>query len=116
MFVESVLVTGWTLKVAVQLFPAFIVTEASLQSASPVHPAKTDPEAAVTVRATTMPLLKLAEQVLPQLMPAGELDTAPVPVPAFATASENVCIVVGVVAHASGLYGEVPPVLNAFTR
>src|SRR5690348_4707820 len=103
MFVESVLVTGWTLKVAVQLFPAFIVSEPSLQSVSPVHPAKTDPEAAVAVRATTVPLLKLPEQVLPQLMPEGELDTVPVPAPVFVTATENVCIAAGVVAQASGL-------------
>ena len=65
--------------------------------------ANTDPEAAVAARATTVPLLKLPEQVVPQLMPAGELDTVPVPVPVFATARENVCIVAGVVAQASGL-------------
>ena len=103
MFVETVLVTGWRLKVAVQFFPAFIVSEPSLQSVSPVHPAKTDPEPALAVRATIAPLLKVPEQVVPQLMPAGELDTVPVPVPVFATARENVCIVTGVVAQASGL-------------
>jgi len=103
MFVETVLVTGWRLKVAVQFFPAFIVSEPSLQSVSPVHPAKTDPEPALAVRATMAPLLKVPEQILPQLMPAGELDTVPVPVPVFATARENVCTIAGVVAQASGL-------------
>jgi hypothetical protein len=104
MFVETVLVTGWRLKAAVQFFPAFIVSEPSLQSVSPVHPAKIDPESALAVRATMAPLLKAPEQVLPQLMPAGELDTVPVPVPIFVTAMGKVCIVgAGVVAHASGL-------------
>jgi hypothetical protein len=72
---------------------AFIVSDPSLQSASPLHPAKTDPEEAVALRATMMPLLKAPEapeQVLPQLIPVGELETMPVPVPAFASATEYV--------------------------
>jgi len=104
--VEIVFV-GTRVNVAVQLLAAFIVSDPSLQSASPLHPAKTDPEEAVALRATMMPLLKAPEapeQVLPQLIPVGELDTVPVPVPIFVTATGKVCIVgAGVVAHASGL-------------
>jgi hypothetical protein len=51
----------------------------------PDQPANIEPDAAVAVSVTAAPLLKLAEQVLPQLMPAGELVTVPLPVPAFAT-------------------------------
>lgn len=91
------------LNVAVQLRLALIVSEPSLQSASPLHPAKTDPEPALADRATTAPLLKVPEQVLPQLMPDGALDTVPVPVPVFVIATENVCMVAGVVAQTSGL-------------
>ena len=80
-----------------------MVSEPSLQSMSPVQPAKIDPAAAVAVKAMTVPLLKVPEQVLPQLMPAEELLTVPVPVPVFATDRENVCIVDAVVPQASGL-------------
>jgi len=87
--VEIVFV-GTRVNVAVQLLAAFIVSDPSLQSASPLHPAKTDPEAAVVVRATTAPLLKAYEQVLPQLIPPGELEIVPVPVPALATVREYI--------------------------
>ncbi len=63
---------------------AFMVTEPVLQPV-PLQPAKVEPEAAVAVRVTAVPLLKLTEQVLPQLMPAGELVTVPLPVPDLAT-------------------------------
>lgn len=46
-----------------------------------LHPAKADPDAAVAVRVTVVPGLKPAEQVLPQVMPTGELDTLPAPLP-----------------------------------
>ena len=90
-FVETVLVTaGGRLNVAVQFLAAFMVSDPSVQSASPVQLAKTDPEAGVAVRATTVPLFRVAVHVLPQLIPAGELETVPVPFPAFVTARENV--------------------------
>ena len=93
-----------------------MVTEPSAQSASPLQPAKIDPAAAVAVRATALPLLKVAEQVLPQLIPAGELVTVPLPVPALII--ERAKLWRGVLAspHISFEYGELPAVLNAYTR
>jgi hypothetical protein len=55
---------------------AFTVTEPVVQPV-PLQPAKIEPAAAVAVSVTIVPLLKLAEQVLPQLIPAGELVTVP---------------------------------------
>ena len=82
----------WRLKVAVTDCADVIVTT---QEAVPVHaplqPAKVDPAAAVAVRVTEVPLLKLAEQVVPQLMPAGELVTVPLPAPALVSVRLKVC-------------------------
>jgi hypothetical protein len=83
------------------LIPALVlnvaVTEVLLDSVTlqapvpeqppPDHPPNVDPEFAVAVRATTVPLAKLAEHVEPQLMPAGELLTDPVPLPDNSTDS-----------------------------
>jgi hypothetical protein len=77
---------------------AFIVTE-PLAHPVPDHPAKVDPAAGVAVKVTTVPLLKAAEQVLPQLMAAGELVTVPLPVPERPTVS--VKVTAGVVAQFS---------------
>ncbi len=73
------------LKVAVQLMLTLTMTLPSLQSALPDQPANVDPEAGVAVRVTAVPLLRVAEQVLPQLIPAGVLVTVPLPVPALRT-------------------------------
>jgi len=72
------------LNVAVQVVLVFIVTEPLLQPL-PDQPAKVEPKAGVAVKVTAVPLLRVAEQLLPQLMPAGLLVTVPLPVPALAT-------------------------------
>jgi len=74
-------------KVAVTVVAAEIVT---VQAPVPVHPPplqplKVEPAAGAAVSVTAVPLVKLAEQVAPQAMPAGELVTVPLPVPAGAT-------------------------------
>jgi hypothetical protein len=75
--------TGTAEKLAVTAFAALIVTVQVL--AVPVHdpdqPLKVDPAVATAVKMTLLFLLKLAAQVAPQLMPAGELVTVPAPVP-----------------------------------
>jgi hypothetical protein len=86
----SPIVTGEfpLLNVAVTVWAAVIVTEhppVPVQPA-PLQPANVDPSAAAAVSATTAPLAKLAEHVVGQLIPAGALDTTPVPVPASFTA------------------------------
>jgi hypothetical protein len=53
----------------------------------PLQPVNVEPAAGVAVKVTAVPLAKAAEQVAPQEMPAGALETVPVPVPAVVTAS-----------------------------
>ena len=57
--------------------------------APPLHPVNTLPLAGDAVKVTLVPELKLTEHVAPQLIPAGELVTVPLPVPAFDTDSVN---------------------------
>jgi len=85
------------LKVAVQVMLAFMVTVPVVQP-EPDQPANVEPAAGVAVKVTEVPLLKVAEQVLPQFMPAGLLLTMPDPVPLLAIERVNVC---GVEAHDS---------------
>ncbi len=75
------------MNVAVTVVAAESVT---LQGPVPVHPpplqpVKVEPAAALAVSVTAVPLVKLAAQVAPQSMPAGELVTVPLPVPAGVT-------------------------------
>src|SRR5438552_12579785 len=51
----------------------------------PVQPVKVEPATGVAVSVTAVPPAKLAEQVAAQLIPAGELVTVPLPVPAGVT-------------------------------
>ena len=51
----------------------------------PVQPLKVEPATGAAVSVTAVPLAKLAEHVAPQVMPAGELVTVPLPVPAGVT-------------------------------
>ncbi len=73
-------------KVAVTLFAAS-TTRAQLPVPvhAPLQPLNVEPEAAVALNATLVPLLKLALQVLPQSMPVGEEVMLPLPAPALVT-------------------------------
>ena len=51
----------------------------------PLQPSKIEPDGAVAVNVTELPVGNEALQVFPQLMPAGLLVTVPVPPPAFVT-------------------------------
>jgi hypothetical protein len=95
----NVYVTGVRLKVAVQLTELLTVMLPLEQAASPDQPAKVEPLAATAERVTTVPLVTLVEQLLPQLMPAGELVTVPLPVPVRVTVT--VKFAAGVVAQTS---------------
>lgn len=76
------------LNVAVTDFAALMVSEQiPVPVQAPLQPAKADPADAAAVKVTTVPLAKLALQVLGQLMPAGLLLTDPDPVPASLTDS-----------------------------
>src|SRR5579872_1093147 len=78
------------LNVAVTALAADMVTlQVPVPEQAPLQPAKVDPAAAVSVRVTTVPLLKFALQVPGQVMPAGLLLTEPVPVPASVTVKVN---------------------------
>ena len=65
------------------------VTEPSLQSESPLQLLNVEPEAAVAVKVITVLVVKLAEQVEPQLIPDGLLVTVPLPFPALVTDNVN---------------------------
>src|SRR5205809_6063380 len=71
----------------------------------PLQPVKVEPAAGAAVSVTAVPLVKLAEQVAPQVIPAGALVTVPLPVPAVLTVRVKVCsvkVAVTVVARESG--------------
>jgi hypothetical protein len=89
---ETVSVKVSCAKVAVAVVAAVSVTvqDPVPEQPPPLQPPKVEPEAGVAVSVTTVPLGKLAEQVTPQVIPAGELVTVPLPVPAVPTVSANV--------------------------
>ncbi len=57
----------------------FTVQEVPLLLVQPDHPLTLWPDTGAAVRVTVDPVVKLAEQVAPQLMPAGVLVTVPFP-------------------------------------
>lgn len=57
--------------------------------APPDHPANAEPDFGVAVRVTDVPVVILAEQVAPQLIPEGLLVTVPAPVPVLCTTSRT---------------------------
>src|SRR5262249_11758285 len=93
----TVRVTACLVNVAVTAVAAFMVrVQAPVpEQPPPLHPAKVDPVAGVAVSVTTVPLSKGAEQVLPQLIPAGFEVTVPLPEPSRVTERVN-CVAPGV--------------------
>ena len=92
---EMVMATFCAVKVAVT--PTEEVLMVKLQvpvpEQAPLQPENTDDsDAGVAVRVINVPLLKLAEQVAPQLMPAGALVTEPVPVKVTVTGKEEFAV------------------------
>ena len=84
------------LKVAETAMALFIVT---WQVPVPEHPAQLQPAnveipLAEALSVTVVPAAKLAAQVAPQLMPAGDEVTVPPPVPALSIVSEYAELVV----------------------
>ena len=67
------------------MLPVIVTPPVAVQL--PDQPANVEPAAGVAVKVTAVPLLKVVEQVLPQLIPVGLLVTLPVPVPARFTVS-----------------------------
>ena len=78
----------------------------------PAQLAKTD-RLPVLPLVTAVPLLKVPEQVVEQLIPAGELVMVPLPVPALVTARVKVCTGAAGVPQTSAVYVELPAVLYA---
>lgn len=71
---------GVAVKLAITLFAAFMVTEhVPVPEQSPAQPEKLYPVPGAAVSVTTVPLARDSVQSVPQLMPAGELVTVPVP-------------------------------------
>src|SRR6266704_3302625 len=85
----TVRVKVWSAKVAVTVVAALRVTVQVPvpEQPPPLQPLKVEPAAGLAVSVTAVPLVKLAEQVAPQVIPAGELVTVPLPVPALLTVS-----------------------------
>jgi hypothetical protein len=74
------------LNVAVTDLAASMVTvHVPVPEQAPLHPTKMESAAGVAVNVSEVPALNDVEQVAPQLIPAGEEVTVPVPVPLFET-------------------------------
>src|SRR5438034_5478563 len=90
---ETVSVKICRVKVAVTVVAALRVTVQAPgpEQPPPLQPLKVEPAAGAAVSVTAVPLVKLAVQVAPQVMPAGLLVTVPAPVPALETVSVKAC-------------------------
>src|SRR5467141_2413352 len=88
----SVRVKVWTVNVAVTVVAAEIVTAQVPVPVQPppLQPLKVEPVAGVAVKVTAVPLAYGAEQMAPQVIPAGMLVIVPAPVPVFAPVSTKV--------------------------
>ena len=64
---------------------SMVMVQGPLPVQAPLQPVKTESAAGVGVRVTEVPLVKVAEQELPQSMAVGEEVTVPLPVPALLT-------------------------------
>src|SRR5437016_1732301 len=95
---ETVSVKVCRVKVAVTVVAALRVTVQAPgpEQPPPLQPVKVEPVVGTAVSVTAVPLVKLAAQVAPQMMPAGALVTAPLPVPALLTVSVKVGVKVAV--------------------
>jgi hypothetical protein len=107
-------IVWFALKRAVTDFAASMVTlRVVVPVPSPLQPLNVEPDAGVAVKVTFDPLVKLAEQVVPQLMPAGLLVTVPLPAPVLLTESKKdatvtVVVLVNVGAVIVALFAALP--------
>lgn len=81
----------------------------------PFHTTNVDRAAAVAVRVTKVPLMKLAEQPLLQLMPAGELLMLPLPGPNVLTVKVGFAMNVAVTVWAAFIVTVVAALLGFAT-
>ncbi len=82
----------FSVNVAVTFLAAVMLTvqEVPLKVSQPDQAVKSESADAAAVRVTWVPELNDAEQVAPQLIPAGDEVTVPVPVPVLLTLNANV--------------------------
>src|SRR3989442_296650 len=102
-----------TLKVAVTTVapPRVTVQAAVPEQPPPLQPTNAEPPSGDAVSVPTVPVAKLAEQIVPQVTPAGVLVTVPAPAPAVetvrTTADAKVAVTV-VAAETVTTHGAVP--------
>ena len=68
--------------------PRMLTVQVPLPVHEPDQPVKTEPASAVAVSTTSVDAEKLAEQLVPQLMPAGDDVIVPLPAPLLLTVNE----------------------------
>lgn len=70
-----------------EVFKVIVTVQVPVPPQAPPQPVKSELAPGLAVRVTTVPSAKVAAQVAGQLIPAGELVTVPLPVPAVVTVS-----------------------------